>query len=486
MFLKYYGLIEQPFGVTPDSRFLHLGSKHREALASLVYGTEANRGFVALIARPGMGKTSLLVHYLDRLRNRAQTAYLFQTGSDARELLRQILGDLGIDAGGKDLPAMHDALNRVLLEEQRLGRRFVLVIDEAQNLDEKVLESVRLLSNFETPTRKLMHIVLAGQPQLAERLASPSMTQFRQRISILIRLDPFTLEETNAYIDHRLRVAGYAGPPLFTDSALHLIAEHSEGIPRNINNLCFGAMSLAYATDSKRIDVETVREAISDLDMESLVREPKGTRSSSPSEVLIFKLESASQNGRAPFNPVLSSTERRRSRKVPGITSVAALSLLGILAGGLWIGGVRTPQLSVASASETPVLSEAPVPEAITAPVRMVVMDSAAQGAAVSSATGFTSTQESTQLNFSTNLRTRKPILTATVAEGATLRQTSLKYLGRFDSTIVAEICKLNPLVTNPDQIKAGQRVRLPLYLQRIRARGKESGLGTPRASETP
>src|SRR5580698_6053959 len=145
MFLDYYKLAEEPFGVTPDPRFLYLGSQHREALASLAYGTESNRGFLALIAKPGMGKTSLLHHYLEGLRGKARTAFVFRTDCDSREFIRHVLLDLDIDVTGKDLPEMHDALNQVLAEETRAGNRFVLVVDEAQNLDESVLESIRLL-----------------------------------------------------------------------------------------------------------------------------------------------------------------------------------------------------------------------------------------------------------------------------------------------------------------------------------------------------
>src|ERR1700719_5094616 len=168
MYLEHYGLVEEPFGVTPDPRFLYLGPKHREALASLLYGTESNRGFLALIAKPGMGKTSLLYQYLESLRGKARTAFVFRTDCDSREFIRHVLLDLGIDVTGKDLPTMQEALNQVLAEEMRAGRRFVLVIDEAQNLEEKVLESIRLLSNFETPWMKLMQIVIAGQPELAK------------------------------------------------------------------------------------------------------------------------------------------------------------------------------------------------------------------------------------------------------------------------------------------------------------------------------
>jgi general secretion pathway protein A len=260
MLLDYYKLAEPAFGDTPDTRFLYLGAKHREALASLVYGTESNRGFLALIAKPGMGKTSLLYQYLEGMRSTARTAFVFQTDCDSREFLRHILLDLEVDASGKDLPAMHDLLNRLLMQEMRRGRRFILVIDEAQNLEERVLESVRLLSNFETPWAKLMQIVLAGQPQLAKKLARPSLLQLRQRLSMVIRIEPFTFEETRAYIHHRLAAAGYHGQSLFTVGARRLIAEQSGGIPRNINNICFNAMSLGYALEQKTIDENIVLE----------------------------------------------------------------------------------------------------------------------------------------------------------------------------------------------------------------------------------
>jgi general secretion pathway protein A len=278
MILEHYGLIEQPFGVTPDPRFLHLGPKHREAVASLLYGTESNRGFLALIAQPGMGKTSLLFQYLEYLRNRTRTAYIFHTDCDSRDFLRYLLTDLGVDTSGKDIAAMHEALNQILLEEMRAGRRFILVIDEAQNLREHVLESVRLLSNFETPWMKLMQIVLAGQPQLAERLARPAMAQLRQRISSVIRLEPFTQEETSAYINHRLWVAGYNGPDLFTPGARIAIGQYTGGIPRRINTLCFNAMSIAYAMDANKIDTKIIEEAASDVEIESLIPITQGSK----------------------------------------------------------------------------------------------------------------------------------------------------------------------------------------------------------------
>lgn len=356
MFLEHYGLIEQPFGVTPDPRFLHMGPKHREAVASLLYGTESNRGFLALIAQPGMGKTSLLFQYLEYLRNRTRTAYIFQTDCDSREFLRYLLTDLGVDTTGKDLAAMHGELNGILLEEMRAGRRFILVIDEAQNLRENVLESVRLLSNFETPWMKLMQIVIAGQPQLAECLARPSMAQLRQRISSVIRLEPFTAEETNAYINHRLWVAGYSGPDLFTVGARLSIAECSGGIPRNINTLCFNAMSIAYAMDAKKIDAKIVEEAASDLEIDSLVpaiETPARASIRIPSPLRPGSLQRTARKTGLPW------------RFVADALSAAAVLCLAIVSGFAWNAGARTPPLDLFPSAEAAGVISENVPESV-------------------------------------------------------------------------------------------------------------------------
>ena len=191
MYLNYFGLKEQPFGVTPDPRFLYLSAAHREALASLYYGIEANRGFLGLIARPGMGKTTILFHLLEKFRDTARTAFLFQTQCDSREFMRFLLAELGYEGTTRDLVQMHEEFNKRLLHEAAAGKRLIVVIDEAQNLEPSVLETLRLLSNFETSRAKLMHIILAGQPALADKLASPGLTQLRQRVSIVHGLEPF-------------------------------------------------------------------------------------------------------------------------------------------------------------------------------------------------------------------------------------------------------------------------------------------------------
>jgi general secretion pathway protein A len=267
MFLDFFGFREQPFGVTPDPRFLYLSPGHREALASLYYGIESGRGFMALIAKPGMGKTTLLFHLLDRFRNSARTAFIFQTQCNSREFIRLLLAELGVESADQDFVRMHQNFNKLLLQEARAKRHFVVVIDEAQNLDASVLETVRLLSDFETPRTKLLQIILSGQPELADKLASPQLVQLRQRVSLLSRLTQFSVQETRKYLEHRLNVAGYSGPLPFTDEALEAIARVTEGIPRNINNLCFNLLSLSCAVRQKQVDLKIMDEVMNDLDI---------------------------------------------------------------------------------------------------------------------------------------------------------------------------------------------------------------------------
>jgi general secretion pathway protein A len=272
MFLDYFGLREQPFGVTPDPRFLYFSPSHREALASLFYGIDMGRGFVALIAQPGMGKTTLLFQLRECLKDSSRCGFLFQTQCDSRELLRYVLDALGLDGREQDVVRMHARLNEFLFREALAGRRVTLIIDEAQNLSDQVLETVRLLSDFEASDRKLLHIVLAGQPELARRLRRPGSSQLRQRISVLSHLNPLSAVEVDRYMQHRLEVAGRSGPELFTPAARALIAESSQGIPRNINNVCFNALSLGCASGSKKIGPELIAEAASDLSPDCLIR----------------------------------------------------------------------------------------------------------------------------------------------------------------------------------------------------------------------
>lgn len=268
MVLNYYNLREQPFGVTPDPRYLYLGATHREALASLAYGIQNSRGFLSLIASPGMGKTTILFHLLQQLESSARIAFLCQTLCKPEDIMRGVLRDLGVADGSSDMVQLEARLNEVLLAEAQLKRKVIVVIDEAQNLDDTSLELVRLLSNFETTREKLMQIVLAGQPQLGEKLRSPQLLQLHQRMSMMARLQPLSTDETRRYIAQRLRVAEYGSDgPLFTPEAEASIAKYSGGVPRTINNICFNALSLGYVLKQRPIGKDVIKEAAADLDL---------------------------------------------------------------------------------------------------------------------------------------------------------------------------------------------------------------------------
>jgi general secretion pathway protein A len=268
---KQFGILENPFGATPNPRYLYQSRTHTEAKSSLIVGLECGLGFQALIAPPGMGKTTILFDVVERFNKIARTAFLFQIHGDSCDFLRYLISELGGEAHDSDRTRMQDSLNRLLIRERRAGRPTIVIIDEAQNLSTSVLETIRLLSNFETPTEKMLRIILAGQTQLAQTLVRPEMAQLNQRISILTTLIPFSLEDTNNYIDHRLKIAGYQGPRLFTAAALRLIWERSGGIPREINTLCFNALLLMGATEEKQADSDILSKVVADRDLNSSV-----------------------------------------------------------------------------------------------------------------------------------------------------------------------------------------------------------------------
>jgi general secretion pathway protein A len=265
MYLEFYGLSEKPFTQTPDPRFLYWNDGYRETLASLRYGILERKGFIAMVGEAGTGKTTLLRKLLDDLGDEVVSVFLFNPNATFEEILEYTLSELGISSpAGKKL-AMLQQLNEFLLAAFSEGRNTILLIDEAQDLDIEVLESLRLLSNLETAQDKILQIVLSGQPELADRLADPSIRQLKQRIAVRCRLDPLTREELPEFIEARLTIAGGA-PSLFLPESLDAIWQYSSGIPRLINTVCDNALLVGYALGRKTIDREVLREVIADLE----------------------------------------------------------------------------------------------------------------------------------------------------------------------------------------------------------------------------
>jgi len=262
VYLSHFGLAEPPFAITPDPRYLYMSRQHREGLAHLLFGISQPGGFVQLTGEVGTGKTILCRCLLEQLPPEVDTALILNPRQTAAELLASICDELRIPypAGSRSLKELVDALYRHLLEAHGRGRRTVLIIDEAQNLSAGVLEQVRLLTNLETRTEKLLQIILIGQPELLRLLQQRQLRQLAQRITARCHLLPFSRSETRAYVEHRLRVAG-GRPGVFTPAALRRVHRFSGGIPRLINVLCDRALLGAYTTGALTVGARTVRRA---------------------------------------------------------------------------------------------------------------------------------------------------------------------------------------------------------------------------------
>jgi len=267
MYTSFFGLSEKPFAITPDPRYLYLSERHAEALAHLLYGINESGGFIQLTGEVGTGKTTVVRTLLSRVPHHADVAVILNPRVSALEFLQTICEELGLEIRKTDrdsVKRMIDALNRRLLDAHAEGRRIIVLVDEAQNLPIDVLEQVRLLTNLETPTQKLLQIILIGQPELRELLDRTELRQLAQRITGRYHLKPLSREETQGYVRHRLRVAG-AQQEIFTPRALDEVHRLSAGIPRVINVACDRALLGAYTQEIRKIDAALVRQAAGEV-----------------------------------------------------------------------------------------------------------------------------------------------------------------------------------------------------------------------------
>jgi general secretion pathway protein A len=266
MYLQFYGLREAPFNPTPDPKFLFQSTRHREALAQLMYGVSERKGFVVLTGEVGTGKTTLLRALLARLDRDTHVAYVHNTSLGIEGLLEYMLYDWGVKSSATTHMQRLVELNEFLIDQHQKGLSPVLIIDEAQNLSVETLEAVRQLSNFETASQKLMQILMVGQPELRTKLYSHELRQLKQRIGLRFHIGPLVPEETRQYIRHRLRVAGASNSGIFADGAIERITEYSRGIPRVINIVCDHCLLSGFADDKRRIDASVVEETIEYLE----------------------------------------------------------------------------------------------------------------------------------------------------------------------------------------------------------------------------
>src|SRR5664280_119916 len=266
MYEQFYSLSAPPFSITPDPRYLFFSRRHREAFEHMLYGITQRKGFIQITGEVGAGKSTLCRAILEELGPGYATALIFNPAMSPIQLLRSILHELGLPDTGNDRLRLTRRLNEFLLARLQAGQDVVLFVDEAQDLTDGMLEEVRLLSNLETDDRKLLQIVLLGQPELRDRLDRPELRQLRQRITVRYHLGPIEPEETEAYILHRLTVAGANGRPTFTPAAVRAIHRHSRGVPRLINAVCDKTLLAGYVDERDRLGWWQVRRAVRDLE----------------------------------------------------------------------------------------------------------------------------------------------------------------------------------------------------------------------------
>ena len=268
MYNQFFGFKESPFNLTPNSRFFFASHKHTEALDSLVYAINQRKGFVVITGEIGSGKTTVCRTLLSRLDRHTQVALITNTHLNSKDLLMMVLEDLEIEFSNGSKAQLLSQLNSYLIDQIKQDNNVVLIIDEAQNLKPAVLEEIRMLSNLETETEKLIQIILLGQPELKQKLSMHGLEQLRQRVAVYFHLSPLTEIETTEYVLHRLKIASGSDHQYMTQEALRLVYQFSKGVPRLINQICDNAFLTGYVSEISVIDERIMKEVIEESPME--------------------------------------------------------------------------------------------------------------------------------------------------------------------------------------------------------------------------
>jgi general secretion pathway protein A len=482
MYAQFYGLRESPFALTPDPRYLFMSEPHKEALASAVYGVQERKGFVLILGEVGTGKTTLIRHLLGRFGPNIRSVFVFNPAVSFTELLQLMLRDLELPCPSMRRVEMIDTLNDYLLKEAAAGRYVVIIIDEAQHLSPTVLEEVRMLSNLETARGKLIQILLVGQPELGEKLGRPELRQLRQRISLVAELKPLSYEDTVQYITHRLEVAGREGGGVFSRRALRTIYRASGGIPRLVNVICDKALVLGYGAEAPVIKAKIIREVLKDWQ--------PFQRPATPTA-----------------RPRARTRARRRvtaSRPLRKIAAAVALGLAGaaLIAlvagqkdGAIWsrirsgfvpagASGtvVSSARPAVAAPVQAPSQDRAPAPPLPTAPAAL------GHGFVTPPASG-TPPELPPRSDVRAQPRVETPGVSASlappagdasrtgpaaapslatrevvVASGDVFSNLVAKNYGRAELTLLDHVKSANPEIVSIDELRTGQRLRLPAY----------------------
>lgn len=266
LYQHYYGFRRPPFNNTPDPKFFFLSNKHSEGLSRLLYAAQARKGFVLLTGEIGSGKTTICRALIHKLRLSTRVALITNTSLNSLQLIASIAEEFGLPTQNRSKGEIITELNKYLIKQLSLDRNVLLILDEAQNLEESVLEEIRMLSNLETTQEKLIQIFMVGQPELRDKINSPRLKQLRQRIALRYHMMPLDRSETVEYIAHRLKVASAVCPPHFTDNSLEMIYQYSEGIPRVVNTVCDNALIVGFTRETFKINEDVVQEVIADME----------------------------------------------------------------------------------------------------------------------------------------------------------------------------------------------------------------------------
>jgi general secretion pathway protein A len=453
MYLAFYGLKKEPFHTTPDPNFLYLSPSHKEAMGAIIYGIERRKGFVAIYGEVGVGKTTIIRAYLEKTSDRKQkTVYILNPVLSFHGLLTDIFRSLDLVPSHDDSAEMVNQLQEALIQEYRSDSTVVLVIDEAQNMPVKTLEQLRLLSNLETSTDKLIQIVLIGQPELTALLNHPSLKSLNQRIALRATIQPLQPKESQAYIEHRVALSSSTGAPLFTQGAMKLIIREAQGIPRRINILCDNALITGYGRQQKPVSVSEVREILADMDgsrSSYLVKWAVGVAVVILLAIGAFLLSPIFLPGNAGVSQVdLSERDSQNARA----TSSEKMSQESI--GQLEEQAI--PMASSVSQMERPIshTDKGGMGSGLTKkPVEKVIETSKSDG----------------KLRDHTEMASKpsqvSPI-TRAVKEGDNLSQIANEAYGSSSRQYVEWLRRHNPQIRDPDIILPGQKIVLPEYVK--------------------
>lgn len=445
MYLEFYGFSEQPFNVTPDPRFLFFTESHREALSAMIYGISERKGFVSVSGEVGIGKTTLVHQLLSSLDLKIRVVVISQTKITFEQLLREVLLELGLPVGYEDKPSLIRRFKQYL-ESRRPDENLAILVDEAQHLSIEAMEDLRLLSNLETATSRLLQVVFVGQPELEGKLNCRELRQLKQRIVIRRRILPLREGDCRMYIEHRLNIVGSSTPQVFIPDAVAMIARHSRGIPRVINILCDNALLIGYSRGRKKVNALLVQEAISH--MEALA----------PAE--------AGEKTRAEKRERARRGFRRRMPAWP-YAAAAVLALLMAILLGREFGGALQEKLwppfpvsppareqRIAAPAVAPLLPGATPPQA--APAAPLETPPAAQPPLPPPVLS------SAPLNAPAAARPEIRVESATAKAGETLRSLSLAYYKFSNTTVLDYLLQFNPEIEDPDLVKANQKIFIP------------------------